>query len=589
MRFLTDILLVVPLQEEFNYIKNVFTGFEKDTDTGKVFPQLSNLYRLKHHNSGLDVCAVILNDMSNEVAALASERCITSLKPRLVIGIGIAGSLDNEILLADVVISGTVCNYLSESKAVDKKTFKDKTQLQIKTASVSHTYSPQDKFIQFFNNLDNSEWQKKCKSSRKSLRLKTHVKLKKKKIKIANKLQKVKVGNIASGPIVGSSGIFRDFLITIDRKFHALEMEGAGIALACKRQHRNEIDFLLFRGISDFADKNKKALEKTSKNEWRKLAAFNAARLVDECLSTEAFKKLLRAPHNATTPLNIALFLSDHVHYVDSIAAGFRDELARTYAETHFWPHIIQAVGSPNSINIKKNKEELQKLVSESKPEYIVTIGTAATQAAFELYKGKRKVIFLGVSEPEKAGFIGSNFMSAGVSYGVDIQETVELLKQAFPNLTPTFVHNGAKKYAQDDLLLKSLRKKYDTDKVPDLKLETSGSFQDQPNRLYFGRFFLCKNISEFTESNPDKPFVGVSIENIMKGAILSIGYDTLEIGRVGASEILAAHHLAQKDLDNIRAIAPKQRVYGFNCTVSNRIGHQITDEFRKKLTHTFD
>lgn len=592
MNHLTDILLIIPLKEEFDYIKSdVFKDFQPDSYLTKVFPNLKNLYRFKHPGSKLDLCAVVLNEMSNEASTLISERYIKCLKPRLVIGIGISGRLKENILLGDVIISKSVCNYLSESKAIDIKKHDNLTEIKIQTSSVAHAYPVEDKFIAYFQRPENFvSWQKECESALKNLNLVTTVSSKrgKQKSQIAHEKPEIVVGNIASGPIVGASEILKNFLDTVERKFHAIEMEGAGIAYACRSQFKGSVDFILFRGISDFADIHKTNLEEKSKNGWRNLAASNAARLVNFCLNDENFKKLLKPHTIANKPLNIALFLSAHVHYIDSITAGFQNELAKIYAETEYWPHIVQMVDSPNANDNEENQQKLKNLVTESSPEYIVTIGTAATKAAFNLYKNARKIIFLGVSEPEKAGFTGSGFI-AGVSYGVAINETVELLQEAFPKLIPTFVHNSSNIYSQDNILLEALRERYNENQVPKLELNSPVSFEDQGDRIYFGRFFLCKNMRKFTELNPDKPFVGVSIENIMKGAILSIGYDTLEIGRIGARDILASNHLAEINLNSINVINPKQIVIGHNRSVANKVGHQVCDEFRVKLTHVFD
>jgi hypothetical protein len=62
MSIYTDVLLIVPLAEEFGYVKEVFPNFEEDSSTSGICPELPILHRLKHE-SGLEVCAVLENDV----------------------------------------------------------------------------------------------------------------------------------------------------------------------------------------------------------------------------------------------------------------------------------------------------------------------------------------------------------------------------------------------------------------------------------------------------------------------------------------------------------------------------------------------
>lgn len=592
----TDILLIVPLKEEFEYISSELGHFEADKRIYNKFKELPPVYRLEHP-SGLRISAVILNVMSNETSALVVERCISRLDPRLVVAVGIAGSLDNDIRLADVVVGDAICSYMSESKAEGKD-----DEIKMKYNGVSHVFAVGDRFRQFFANLSThtsrkafEEWRQEGRKLREELGLATTGEFKEGRKRVSVELggsePRLHVGSIASGPTVGASEPFREELKAINRKFHALEMEGAGIARACaQRSHADPVDFLLLRGISDFADKRKQALEARSGRKWRELATRNAARLFELCLSSETFRSYIRRRPQADTPIHIALFLSGHSHYVDSIVAGFREELSHALANTRFWPHIIQAVGRPGQHAHEANVCELKRLVDEfgvNGPRFIVSVGTAASLAARKLCFNDRPIIYLGVSEPARVGFTpASSELVAGVSYGVSIADTVEIIRAAFPKLRPTFVLSPDQ-YAQDQHLLEALRERYNDEQVPAVSLNEPSEIDfNLAQPVFFGRFFLCNNMSHFVRLNPKHAFVGVSADNVMRGAILSIGYDTLEIGRIGARDIVVPVVRNETRLSDVGQLRPEGLVIAYNEGIAAKIGVTISDAIRLRLTH---
>jgi hypothetical protein len=84
----------------------------------------------------------------------------------------------------------------------------------------------------------------------------------------------------ASGNFVVKSVEFGEKIKGMNKYISTVEMEAAGIEKALFLEHANQADLLMIRGVSDYADKNKTALEKKSKDQWRAFAAANAARLL---------------------------------------------------------------------------------------------------------------------------------------------------------------------------------------------------------------------------------------------------------------------------------------------------------------------
>ena len=96
----------------------------------------------------------------------------------------------------------------------------------------------------------------------------------------------IRTGNIASGPIVGATDVFVDWLKERrDRKYLALEMEAAGVLSAA---HARSTETLIIRGISDYSDARKAELDRIGKGALRRYAMNNAIDLLwaylDLCL-----------------------------------------------------------------------------------------------------------------------------------------------------------------------------------------------------------------------------------------------------------------------------------------------------------------
>lgn len=80
-------------------------------------------------------------------------------------------------------------------------------------------------------------------------------------------------GAVASGPTVGANEAFTSWLHQHSRAYMALEMEASGAGIAADAGGRIErVRYLVLRGISDYADQRKNDLEKETKGAVRRLA-----------------------------------------------------------------------------------------------------------------------------------------------------------------------------------------------------------------------------------------------------------------------------------------------------------------------------
>ncbi len=581
-----DVLLVVPLYEEYDAIRTVIPFTE--VAHAQCPPGLKTLFEATL--DGLRVVACVLMEMANEHSSMVTERCIHHLNPTLVIGLGIAGSLDDDAKLGDVVVSRIVENVVFESKAVPRKEGPARSRSRGKASDPSASYGfqilpsangsievpePLVRFAGSFAQLRDKEfavWQDAGRQEREALKLRTRVVPKsarprsraknkasdarpKRRLKelrtIAGREPSLVLGAIASGPSVGASSAYVAHLKSIGRDFRALEMEGAGIARACQKRWREpKRNYLLLRGISDFSDETKKDLEASSKSRWRQLACHNAARLLRAFLDDGEFRFICELPargrvhHDAREIVRVAIQGNDSVHYVNSISQGFKDGLCGQLGEKY---RVVyeEAYGSPEARDLAANESLAKELVGrfgDDAPHYFVTIGTGVTYAAIRALPPHLKLFYLGVSDPEAAKLTERQKTErpyvTGIRYGLPIETTVGILREAFPNRRLVFVH-CQDRFHQDSTLMARLKEARLQD-VDLLSLDAPGPLASGDSKsVFFGRFFFCKNMAEFRQHNPRAVLVGVSRENIGRGAVMSIGYDTGDTGREGARHLV--------------------------------------------------
>jgi nucleoside phosphorylase len=87
---------------------------------------------------------------------------------------GIAGSLDDDhVLLGDVVVSRSVCNYLGEAKAIDIATSDQQEILDFQNSMSRHTYLANNDLLKFFDGEKRFKlWRERCGDAREKLGLK---------------------------------------------------------------------------------------------------------------------------------------------------------------------------------------------------------------------------------------------------------------------------------------------------------------------------------------------------------------------------------------------------------------------------------
>jgi nucleoside phosphorylase len=263
-----DFGLLVPLDEEFEYIREI-------CPVTRTVPASSELYLEMQLPDGQRGICLVLDEMGLSSAALAADRLLQNFTVPLLALIGLAGGIDPDLKLGDVVVASEVDHYLLSAKAVPSEESYD-FKFSGKVWQMAHSVLTH---VRAFKRMPETaaihdEWRSSCVTRRPSFLESDATRL------IVRKVPQYFVGPLASGDIVGAAHTFTAWLRGRNRKYLGLEMEAGGAALAA--HNRNDpIRLLVVRGISDFADERKSALDGIELPDgdtgvWRKYATQNA-------------------------------------------------------------------------------------------------------------------------------------------------------------------------------------------------------------------------------------------------------------------------------------------------------------------------
>ncbi|MGB2621525.1 MAG: 5'-methylthioadenosine/S-adenosylhomocysteine nucleosidase [Candidatus Acidiferrum sp.] len=286
-----DVGLVVPLKEEFRYVQEITPQLESIAHEGTFF------YRLDFEPISVVCC---LMDQIGLLPALhATNRLLEFAEVKLVVLLGVGGALSNDVSVGDVVIASEVSEFQANSKAEPDGTgYKVRysgrnwpLEFRIREAVSHFEFSSHDAFATWkanasgdYANLNVPGKESTCPPS-----------------------PAMHFGPIASGNVVIASSAFAAEVKTINRKFVAIEMEAAGVAMAAT-ERIHPLPYLVVRGISDNANENKATLDGQGNGSWRRYSARNAASLLRSLLRWEGLMDAvgLRIPatpteHESTT------------------------------------------------------------------------------------------------------------------------------------------------------------------------------------------------------------------------------------------------------------------------------------------------
>lgn len=274
-----DVGLIVPLSEEFDYVRELLPP-QQTIPRGHSF-----YFALKTPADAPRMVAVVLDEMGEVPAAVATERLLAEFAVREVAMVGIAGALKEDVGLGDVVIASKVDHYQHAAKAVPGK------EGGIEFRLAGNVLQGPPGLLQVARNLPRmpeyakmlDAWKSGTAARREQLGLSSE---------LPGAAAHYVVAPIASGDIVAAAREFARWLHDRrDRTLTAIEMEAAGAAYAAFARIQG-VPMIVVRGISDFADERKAEFDRTAgprgKGAWRRFATMNAVDLLVCVLTCEA-------------------------------------------------------------------------------------------------------------------------------------------------------------------------------------------------------------------------------------------------------------------------------------------------------------
>ena len=276
-----DIAVFIALQEEFDTFRALIgrrggaTWVHKD-DEQKAVTFYGTKIELPGNAGSTSIVAMCPEEMGPGRAAGTGSILVDRFTPAILAVIGIAGSLTDDLLLGDVLVPNEVYAIFENSAATD---LGQKWELKLSGKHYQSDAHLLNQVRQFHRKYPNilKQWQQRARHrSLKSLGPTLSGKAHADSITRTTPLVVAGDNNLASGPAVGKSEAFAQWVKGQNRKAHALEMEtAAAFDAAWTTIHPPRL--LAIRGISDFADKRKERVEKDYEGKFRTISMQNAA------------------------------------------------------------------------------------------------------------------------------------------------------------------------------------------------------------------------------------------------------------------------------------------------------------------------
>lgn len=260
--------------------------------------------------------------------------------------------------------------------------------------------------------------------------------------------------------------------------------------------------------------------------------------------------------HAKKTILRLLIVKNSSAQYVEQVYAGFIRELSTNseLAALGFFSKWDVVVGSPKAADEQQNREQIEAALQNDKRRdeiVLVTIGTEVSIAAQRHFDAHR-ILFAGVSDPLRAGLAEAGGRSrlrlrgrgkiAGVAYSMPAVETVKTLRETIRGARLGYVFSAGQ-YQQDDHLRAEIEESRLDVELIDIGNPSALAPATRQANVFFGRYFLCSRMEEFAALHgPGVAFVGVSAFNVASGAMMAIGIETTEIGRLLVTEVLIPH-----------------------------------------------
>jgi nucleoside phosphorylase len=288
-----DIGIVIALPEEFRELvrelgEAIVSFYDKHTgSTYYVFSRPG-----PEGQPPYTCVAALAGEMGDTSAALLTERLQSRWRVDSIVNVGIAAGINGDVLIGDVVLVSVADGYLDRAKARDASASDNGFDLKFGGEPFRSTSRLLNQAInfEFANHVIHEETLSSC--IRRSCELLKESEAQELRTRgLLRERPAVVAGHVASGPIVGDSRNFVQWLKGRDRSLLALEMEAAGVMRAVYSAAAAP-EVISLRGISDFADGRKEEFDSIGKGALRQYAMHNALQVLWGLMRAGAFFRL---------------------------------------------------------------------------------------------------------------------------------------------------------------------------------------------------------------------------------------------------------------------------------------------------------
>jgi nucleoside phosphorylase len=296
-----DIAVVVPLEDEIIPFMGIFPSLD-DRSTATTFCHVVD-------SGSPDVSMVVIQQqaMGRTSASAAAGFLLAEYQIGLMVCLGIAGSMSDDMGLADVCYTGNVLDVLDNTKVVDVTAGTADPTVSDTEFSPTHYETPLE-FTSAFSFMRTQPLLRPAYLDWQNERAKAALERVPAEVpgpggaNIRIGEPNTRNGCIACGG-VSKSKVYNDKLRSLERSLLAIETEAGGVFAQAKI---HSVPAIAIRGISDYADKDKKKLEQASKGGVRWLAAENAAAFLALQITNPRFLSALSTRrHGQQTELNL--------------------------------------------------------------------------------------------------------------------------------------------------------------------------------------------------------------------------------------------------------------------------------------------
>ncbi|HXU29180.1 MAG TPA: ABC transporter substrate binding protein [Thermoanaerobaculia bacterium] len=288
-------------------------------------------------------------------------------------------------------------------------------------------------------------------------------------------------------------------------------------------------------------------------------------------------------------PIDIAIVRNGNAFYNSPIECSLTTTLNDRLKDLPYDVKYETATSNTEPGGDDKNEAVFSALLANyppGKPDFIVTIGTQASEYAYRNYRN-RPLVFVGVTDPIASGLVknlepdSSRGPIAGVVYDPPMMAYMQLLAESFPGKTIAYVYN--KDYQQDLYFKQSMLSFLSAYSLPikivPIEVARPVINEEDARRadVFWGRFYFSKYFALFS-SRLRKPLAGSDLLNLHKDAVITACTDPKELGRLVAEKIIF-QNLKGTALSDIPIIVPQKVLVGVNLNAARRCGISLPEK----------